>query len=588
MRELPLSNPGEADHRSPRRYLLWVARRLLPSLGAGMGCGIVWMVTQALMPATIGRAIDAGITAADTGALVAWSGALLGLGVVQAAAGVTRHRFAVFNWLAGAYLTIQVVTRQATRLGGTLPKRLATGEVVSVGVADISHVGNCLDVTARAAGAIVSIAVVGAILVVTAPALGLIVLLGVPLMAVAVAPLLRPLHRAQQRQRDLVGELTTRSGDIVAGLRVLRGIGGEQVFADRYRRESQAVRWAGVRVARADALLEAAQILLPGMLVALVTWLGARFAVGGTITVGQLVAFYGYAFFLIQPMRTLTEAADKITKALVSGGRIVRILSMRPELSDEGTATVPASGDLVDIASGLVVRPGRLLVIAAAAPEDAQAIADRLGRFTEGEVSWGSAAGAVRLRDLPLATVRRRILVAVNGDRLFSGRLRDELAPAGTLHTARGGATLHAPRSAFGAGNDEDLRAALHAACAEDLVADVGLDSHIAEGGREFSGGQQQRLRLVRALAADPDVLILVEPTSAVDAHTEARIAGRLAKVRSGRTTIVCTTSPLVLDRADHVAYVEDGKVVAEGTHRDLLGAEPRYAQTVTREEEAE
>jgi ABC-type multidrug transport system fused ATPase/permease subunit len=588
MRELPLSNPGEADHRSPRRYLLWVARRLLPSLGAGMGCGIVWMVTQALMPAIIGRAIDAGITAADTGALVAWSGALLGLGVVQAAAGVTRHRFAVFNWLAGAYLTIQVVTRQATRLGGTLPKRLATGEVVSVGVADISHVGNSLDVTARAAGAVVSIVVVGVILVVTAPVLGLVVLIGVPLMAAAVAPLLRPLHRAQQRQRDLVGELTTRSGDIVAGLRVLRGIGGEQAFADRYRRESQAVRWAGVRVARADALLEAAQILLPGMLVALVTWLGARFAVGGTITVGQLVAFYGYAFFLIQPMRTLTEAADKITKALVSGGRIVRILALRPELPDEGTATVPARSDLVDIASGLVVRPGRLLAIAAAAPQDAQAIADRLGRFTEGEVSWGSAAGAVRLRDLPLETVRRRILVSVNGDRLFSGPLRDELAPAGTRHAVRGGAAPHAPRSASGAGNEEELRAALHAACAEDLVADVGLDSYIAEGGREFSGGQQQRLRLARALAADPDVLILVEPTSAVDAHTEARIAGRLAKVRGGRTTIVCTTSPLVLDRADHVAYVEDGKVVAEGTHSDLLVSEPRYAQTVTREEEAE
>jgi ABC-type multidrug transport system fused ATPase/permease subunit len=453
------------------------------------------------------------------------------------------------------------VTKQATRLGATLPRKLATGEVVSIGVADIAHVGNALDVTARATGAVVSIVLVGAVLLITSPPLGLIVLVGVPLMAAAVAPLLRPLHRAQHRQRDLLGELTTRSGDIVAGLRVLRGIGGEQVFAGRYRAESQAVRWAGVRVARADALLDAAQVLLPGMLVALVTWLGARFAIDGRITVGQLVAFYGYGYFLTQPMRTLTEAADKITKAMVSAGRIVRSLSIRPDLPDEGTATAPGRADLVDITSGLVVRPGRLLAIAAAAPADAQAIADRLGRFAEGEVSWG----AVRLRDVPLETVRRRILVAVNGDRVFAGRLGGELAPNGA--------------------SAEELRTALHTACAEDLVADVGLDSHIAEGGREFSGGQLQRLRLVRALAADPDVLILVEPTSAVDAHTEARIAGRLAKARSGRTTIVCTTSPLVLDRADHVAYVEDGKVIAEGTHRDLLDGEPRYAVTVTREE---
>jgi ABC-type multidrug transport system fused ATPase/permease subunit len=565
MRELPLPDPGEADHRSPPRYLLWVARRLLPSLSAGMGYGIVWMVTQALMPATIGRAIDAGLIHADTAALVMWSGALFGLGVIQAAAGVMRHRFAVFNWLAGAYLTIQTVTRQATRLGGTLPRRLAAGEVVSVGVADISHVGNALDVSARGAGAVVSVVVVGAILLATSPPLGLIVLIGVPLMAAAVAPLLRPLHHAQQHERDLVGELTTRSGDIVAGLRVLRGIGGEQVFADRYRTESQAVRRAAVRVARADALLEGAQVLLPGLLVALVTWLAARFAISGTITVGQMVAFYGYSFFLIQPMRTLTEAADKITKALVSSSRIVRILGMRPDLSDEGSTTAPGRADLVDIASGLVVRPGRLLALAAAAPEDAEAIADRLGRFSEGDVSWG----AVRLRDVPMHAVRSRIIVATNGDRLFTGRLRDELDPTG-------------------AASADDLRTALHTACAEDLVDEVGLDADVAEGGREFSGGQQQRLRLARALAADPDVLILVEPTSAVDAHTEARIAGRLAKARSGRTTIVCTTSPLVLDHADLVAYVQDGKVLAEGTHRELLEAEPRYTNTVTREEQEE
>jgi ABC-type multidrug transport system fused ATPase/permease subunit len=256
--------------------------------------------------------------------------------------------------------------------------------------------------------------------------------------------------------------------------------------------------------------------------------------------VGQLIAFYGYAFFLIQPVRTLTEAADKITKALVSAGRVVRILAMRPDLPDEGSAAAPGRADLVDIASGLVVRPGRLVAVAAAEPGDSEAIADRLGRFAGGEVAWG----AVRLEAMPMETVRRRILVATNDDRLFSGRLGDELAGA--------------PEAAAG-----DLRVALHAACAEDLVADVGLDSYVAGGGREFSGGQRQRLRLARALAADPDVLILVEPTSAVDAHTEARIA-------------------------DHVAYVEDGAVIAEGTHRELLAIEPRYAATVTREEPEE
>jgi ABC-type multidrug transport system fused ATPase/permease subunit len=176
--------------------------------------------------------------------------------------------------------------------------------------------------------------------------------------------------------------------------------------------------------------------------------------------------------------------------------------------------------------------------------------------------------GGVPLRVLALPALRERILVADNDARLFSGPLRAELDPSG------------------GAGDDA-IRAALQAASATDVVDALpdGLDTVVAERGREFSGGQQQRLRLARALLADPAILVLVEPTSAVDAHTEARIAARLGAARRGRTTLVSTTSPLMLDRADHVIYVEDGRVVAAGTHRKLLVREPRYRVTVTREE---
>lgn len=561
MRSFPVPDPGTPDRRSPARYLLWIARVQAATVAGGAAWGVVWMGTQALMPATIGRAIDTGVTAKNTDALLLWSGVLLGLGAVQAVAGIMRHRFAVTNWLGAAFRTVQVTTGHAARLGATLPKRLATGEVVSVGIADVSNIGNAMDITARGTGAIVAIVLVGMILLVTSLPLGLVVLIGVPLMAAVVAPILRPLHRSQRHQRDLQGELATRSSDIVSGLRVLRGIGGEQVFAGRYREESQAVRAAGVRVARSDSLLEGAQVLLPGLLVALVTWIGARFALAGQITIGQLVSFYGYSVFLVEPMRTLTEAADKITKAHVAARRVVRILNTEPELPDEGTRT-EAAGDLVDQASGLTVRPGRLTAIAATSPEDAQAIADRLGRFTDDEVTWGGTP----VRELTLPAMRAAVLVADPGARLFSGPLRDEI----------------------GGRSERHLSEALHAACATDIVEELpsGLDDEVAEGGREFSGGQQQRLRLARALAADPEVLILVEPTSAVDAHTEARIAGRLAEFRAGRTTVVCTTSPLVLDWADEVAFVDAGRVTATGPHRELLATVPRYAMTVTREEE--
>jgi ABC-type multidrug transport system fused ATPase/permease subunit len=569
MRSLPVADPGTPDHRSATRFLLWLAVRTWPSMVAGIGWGIVWMVSQALMPAVIGKAVDAGLVDRDRRALLTWGIVLLGLGLVQAATGIVRHRFAVFNWLAAAYRTIQLTIAQANRLGATLPKRLATGEVVSIGTADINHIGNALDVTARGAGAVAAIGTIAAILFGASVPLGLVVIIGVPLLMALVGGLIRPLHHRQQAYRDQQGQLTSRSGDIVTGLRVLRGVGGEATFSARYRAESQSLRFAGVRVARVESVIEAAQVFVPGAFVVLVVWLGARFALRGEITPGQLVSFYGYASFLISPLRTITETIDKLTRGHVAARRVVAMLALRRDLAEPADpASLPdGEGDVVDEESGVVVRPGRLTAIAATAPEDAAAIADRLGRYVDGEVTLSG----VPLRDLPLATVRERVLVADNDGRLFSGPLRAELT------------------GSDGDACDERIRAALAAASATDIVDALpsGLDTVVAERGREFSGGQQQRLRLVRALLADPQVLVLVEPTSAVDAHTEARIAGRLGAARAGRTTVVCTTSPLVLDRADHVVFVEDGKVAAEAGHRELLETEPRYAAVVTRGEES-
>ncbi|MFI9557006.1 ABC transporter ATP-binding protein [Nonomuraea endophytica] len=562
MRSLPEADPGTPDIRTPFRYLLWNALRQKTALSIGIGFATLWWLGQALVPAVLGKGVDA-VTAKDTRALLIWSAVMLGLGLLQAFAGIMRHRFAVYNWLAAAYRTVQLTTRHATRLGATLPKRLSTGEVISVGNSDIAHIGSSMDILLRGTGSVVAIVTVTIYLISASLPLGLLVLFGVPLMAIAVGPLLKPLHRRQKAHRDLQGELSTRSADIVSGLRVLRGIGGEQVFSGRYQEESQRVRHAGVRVAGIESLLEGAQILLPGVLIAVVTGIGASFALGGQITAGQLVAFYGYAVFLIGPMRTLTEAADKLTKGHVAARRVVRILSMEPEV-DGGTGASDG-GVLRDSYSGVTLQPGTMTALAAPTPEQAIEVADRLGRYVPGDVTFGG----VDLAELPIPEVRERILVADNAARLFSGRLRDEL-------DVRGNATI------------DEVRHALRTACAEDIVDALpdGLDTVVAESGREFSGGQQQRLRLARALVADPEVLVLVEPTSAVDAHSEARIAERLAKARAGKTTLICTTSPLVLDRTEHVVYLEDGRVHAEGPHRELLATSSAYSATVTRGED--
>jgi ABC-type multidrug transport system fused ATPase/permease subunit len=566
MRELPLGHPGTPNLRSPARFLLWVARGQLGMLAIGVLYGVVWMGALAVVPALVGRAIDQGVASGDRAGLLRGSALVLAAGLVSAVAGVLRHRTAVINWLTATYRVQQLLVRQAVRLGGALPRRVPTGEVAAVGSQDAERIGAAMDIVARLSGALVSFVIVAVLLLRTSTTLGLLVVAGVPLLSAGVGPLLRPLHRRRARHRDLVGSLTTVGADTVSGLRVLRGIGGEEVFSRRYAAASQEVREAGLAAARVQSLLDAAEVALPGVFVVAVTWLGARLAVAGQVGVGELIAFYGYAAFLVLPVRTVTEAADKFTRALVAARRAVQVLALEPELASGSAPEPPAGSALVDGQSGLVVEAGQLTAIVAGVPEEAAGLADRLGRYADGD---RVRLGGVDLRDLPLEVVRRRVLVSEHDPRLFTGRLGDELDPTGTAPAGR-------------------VLAAVATAAAGDVLDALpgGLDSEVAERGRSFSGGQRQRLVLARALVADPEVLVLVDPTSAVDAHTEARIADGLAASRAGRTTVVCTTSPLLLDRADKVALVAGGRVVAEGTHRDLLDTEPRYRAVVTREEE--
>ena len=176
--------------------------------------------------------------------------------------------------------------------------------------------------------------------------------------------------------------------------------------------------------------------------------------------------------------------------------------------------------------------------------------------------------GETSLACLSLDVVRRRIVVSEQDPVLFSGDLRRQLDP-------------------WARADDETILEALDVANAHDVLEALpeGLDAEVDERARSFSGGQRQRLALARALLADAETLVLVEPTSAVDAHTEARIARSLRTARTGRTTVIATTSPLVLDQADRVVLVEDGVVSAVGTHRELLRTSPDYRDTVTRGE---
>jgi ABC-type multidrug transport system fused ATPase/permease subunit len=327
-----------------------------------------------------------------------------------------------------------------------------------------------------------------------------------------------------------------------------------------------------VHVARTETYLFAAEILVPGAFVTAATWIAAHYALHGQITPGQLVTFYGYASFLTLPLATLTEAADKVTRGLVAAERVVRFLSLPPDVNDpdQPAASPPPGAGLHDPVSGLTVRAGELVGVAPDDPAQGAELARRLGRYgPEADGAPAAELGGTPLRCLPVAEVRRRILVAQGDAQLFAGPLGEVLGGPGASEAA--------------------VTQALHVAAAQDAVDAIpgGRRGLLASRGRTLSGGQAQRLRLARALLAEPEVLILIEPTSAVDAHTEAAIASRLRAARRGRATVLITTSPLLLDAADRVAYLAGGRVTAAGRHRDLLSASPAYADAVTRGEDS-
>lgn len=565
MRHFPEPDPGHPELGSARGYLLWlVGRHRAPALLAA-GYGVVCTLAQALVPAVVGLAIDHGLIDRDKRSLVLWSAVLLALGIVQAITGTLRDRCALTNRFGASYRTMQLLTAKSIDLGAELPRRVSSGAVVSVAATDITQIGRALESTARGAGAVVSIVALAVLMLTVSWQLGLVALVGVPLIAWAVARLMRLLHDRQGDLREAQGAMTDLSVDIVEGLRVLRGIGGEDVFAARYRERSQRVRHEAVRVASVEATVLAGQVLLPGLLITAVVWLGAHYVSTGRLEGGDLVAFYGYAVFLADQLRRVTNTVDQLTRAHVGARRVVGFLALEPAMAS-GACPLPDPGDhavLHDPEVGLTVPPGRLVAVVCATSGESHRLADRLGRYIPAPVTYGG----VELSEAPLDEVRRRILVVDPGFRLFSGVLGRELDPDRRL-----------------AGDPERLREILDVVCAHDIVDALpdGLEQQ-GTGGREFSGGEQQRLHLARALITDPEILILVEPTSALDAHTEGRIADRLAPYRHGRTTVLFTTSPLLLDHAEHVLFVEDGRVTAGGSHAELLDG-PRYRAVVTRE----
>ncbi|MEU7165824.1 ABC transporter ATP-binding protein [Streptomyces morookaense] len=582
IRDLPYADPGRPDVRSGPRLLLWLGRNQLGGQLKALLWGVVHMSSVALFPLAVGLTVQAVVD--RSGARLALAGGLMALfGALTALGDTMLHRAAVTNWITAAARIQQLLARKTAELGATLTRRVAAGEVVAVSTGDVEKIGWFVEALSRFASAAFTTVAVCVALVVYQPALGAVVALGVPVLTLAVLPLLPPATRRADEQRDKAGHATELASDTVAGLRVLRGIGGEELFLSRYRRASQEVRRAAVRSARMWALIAAVQVFLPGLLLIAVVWYGVGLARDGRMGVGELVTVYGMVTFLLFPLRQFEEIAMAYSFSRPSAQRAARVLALHRTASPaqdceghEGALT----GDLYDPATGLLAPAGEMTAVVCGDPDAAGLLAERLGGHAAeaGEGVPSVLLGGVALDAVPLDAARAAVLVQDKDPVLLSGTLAELLdVPCSGAVPAE--AALEAA----------ECRDALDSLARSSAAGSAGpMAARITERGRSLSGGQRQRLALARSLVTDPEVLVLDEPTSAVDSHTEARIAEGVRRLRHGRTTVVFTSSPLLLDRADRVVFVRDGRVAAVGAHSELLCRDRVYHAVVTRQTDEE
>ncbi|MET7446410.1 ABC transporter ATP-binding protein/permease [Streptomyces sp. NBC_01696] len=552
--------PTRPHTRGPWSYLAWLVSRQRGRVTLGAVLGSAWMMGLALPPYVLSRAIDS-LAESQQNVVLGWTAVLLLVGGVLAGLSIWRHRTMTRVRMDAALRTVSEVNAHGIRLGDTMARRALTGEVVAIGGGDAWTIGRSLTATGPGVGAVLAYVVIAVLLLRISVPLAVVVLAGVPVLAMVVGPATRRLRTVGTPYREQQSRVTSRIVDIVAGLGVLNGLGGKALYAERFRAESQRLLQHGYRVGRVTSVIQAAGLGLPTLFSAAVVWLAARLAVEGSITVGELVAVAGYAAVLAVPVASFIEGALDLSQALVAARRVTDFLDVRPDST--GTAVPPGRGDLIDEASGLRITPGTFAAVATAQHSDAVALFDRLGGFRPG-ATWAGQPTS----ELDPAQLHKQVLVADNDAALFAGSLAQVVA--GRLDVADLG--------------EAAILDALHTAAADDVVRGLpeGLGSRIDSGGRNLSGGQRQRVRLARATIADPTVLLAVDPTSALDAATEATVVDRLTHHRRGKTTLVTSTSALVLQGADEVHLLADGRVVASGTHTALL-ANPAYAALVHR-----
>ncbi|TDB85246.1 ABC transporter ATP-binding protein [Actinomadura sp. KC216] len=487
-----------------------------------------------------------------------------------------------FSWQFGMRILQKANTTEAHRWRVEVASRglqpvardtgLKSGEVLTIATEDADQTADIIEVVPLLISSLVAVLVAAVALGMASVRLGLLVIAGTIAILTILSVLSRRIGSGTREQQARVARAGAKVADLITGLRPLRGFGGNHAAFGSYRTVSTEARHQAVIVARANGAYAGAALALNALLATAVTLMAGRLAFQGQISIGQLVMAVGLAQFIIEPLKLFSQMPTYVMIARASAQRMALVLAAPPVTTPGRGRPAPGGGlDVDGVRYGALndlkftVPSGEFVAITAYQPRAAADLASVLAATVPPDAYEGAVrVGGQEIADLSIEALREHMLVNPYDAEIFAGTLRTNIDPSGTGRM---------------------IAEAVEASLLTDVVAlhRDGLDHAVRDRGANLSGGQRQRLSLARALAADTDILVLHDPTTAVDAVTEQLIARNIAALRRGRTTIVITSSPPFLDAADRVLVLDGGAITAEDTHRNLLDTDETYRQAVAR-----
>lgn len=556
-------------------------RPYLPQLATMVVVSLVAICASLTVPLVIRRVVDGPIAAGDRGAVLPLTLLVLALGLGEAALSFLR-RWVQASAANGFERSLRDdLYAHLQRLPVAFHDRWHSGQLLSRAVADLATIR-------RFVGYGLVFFVVNSLTFVLV--LGLLARLYAPLALVTAGSMLplafissrfrRRYTAVSRRVQDQQGDLTTLIEESAAGIRVIKAFGRAGLVGDRFATSARRLRDSSVESANVRATFWSLIDLVPNVSLMAVLVVGALAVGRGSLSLGGLVAFTSLVLMLAWPVESLGQILAGAHEADTAASRVFEVLDIEPAVADRPGAvelvsarghlrlsgvgfSYPGAGGRALRGVDLEVAPGETVALVGATGSGKTtllSLVPRLYDVTEGGVSLDGHD----LRDLTLASLRRAVGVAFDDALLFSASVRENLL-------------LGWPDA-----SDDELHTALATAQAE-FVHDLpwGLDTRVGEQGLTLSGGQRQRLALARAIVGRPAVLVLDDPLSSLDVHTEGLVEEALARVLAGTTALVAVHRPSTLALADRVAFLDDGVLVAVGSHAELLERAPGYPEVL-------